>query len=67
MVGKKQRVLKMKVVFEPSYLGMDALVRAYEQALPTVRRPIVGRASADRADESLVVPMPRRRRIGETS
>lgn len=66
-MGKKQQVLKMRVVFEPSHNGVDALVRAYEQALPTIRRSLVGRASADRTDERLAAPMPCCRRAGEGS
>ncbi len=66
-MGKKQQGLKMKVVFEPSHLGVDALVRAYEQALPTVRRSLVGRAAADRPNERLAAARPRRGRAGERS
>ncbi len=37
---QRRPVLKVKTVFEPSHRGEQALIRAYAQVVPTLRRPI---------------------------
>jgi hypothetical protein len=39
-VGKRVRVLEVRVRFEPSRIGRDCLAGAYEQIVPIVRRSL---------------------------
>ena len=39
-VGKRGRVLEVRVRFEPSRIGRDCLAGAYEQIVPIIRRSL---------------------------
>jgi hypothetical protein len=38
--GKKERVLEVRLVFEPNRLAHEYLADAYERVLPVLRRPM---------------------------
>ena len=54
-VGKRGRVLKVGVRFEPSRIGRDCLAGAYEQIVPIIRRslPVSGQYGAVPAGQAL--------------
>lgn len=62
--SKTRKELKMKTRFEPSHNGLEAWVRAYEQAVPSVRRPIAGREPGSPSNESTVISTSYRRQRG---
>ena len=54
-VGKRGRVLKVGVRFEPSRIGRECLAGAYEQIVPIIRRslPVRGQYGAVPAGQTL--------------
>ena len=54
-VGKRGRVLEVRVRFEPSRIGRDCLAGAYEQIVPIIRRSLAvsGQYGAVPAEQAL--------------